>query len=66
MLFLRNRLEYTQSYIGPCMHAMGNLGEFKDEIEEFFEQTGLKVLDKKEVGLTELEHVILEAIQRLK
>lgn len=48
------------------LDSLGNLSEFKDEIEEFCEQTGLTVLDKKEVGLTGLEHVILEAIQKLK
>lgn len=46
--------------------SLGNLSEFKDEIEEFSYQTELPVLNKKVVGLDGLKGVILEAINKLK
>ncbi|MCP8308560.1 MAG: DUF1638 domain-containing protein [archaeon] len=48
------------------LDSLGNLSEFKDEIEEFSYHTGLLVLDKKAIGLDGLKDVILEAIKKLK
>jgi len=48
------------------LDSLGNLEEFKDEIEEFSYYTGLQVLHKKVVGLGGLKDVILEAIKKLK
>lgn len=48
------------------LDSLGNLNEFKDDIEEFSDHTGLPVLDKKAVGLDGLRDVIFEAIKKLK
>lgn len=45
--------------------SLGNLDDFKGDIEEFSSQTGLPVKDKKTVGVRELKALILEAIQKL-
>jgi len=45
---------------------LGDLNEFKDEIKEFSNYTGLPVLDNKVVGLDGLKDVIFEAIKKLK
>lgn len=48
------------------LDSLGNLDEFKDEIEDFSHYTGLPVLDKRVMELNGLEDVILEAIKKLK
>lgn len=45
--------------------SLGDLSEFKEEIEEFSYYTGLPVLNKKVVGLDGLGDVILEALRKL-
>ena len=45
--------------------SLGNLDDFKGDIEEFAAQTGLPVKDKKTVGVRELKALILEAIRKL-
>lgn len=46
--------------------SLEDLDEFKDEIEEFSNHTGLPILDKKLAGLDRLKIFILETIKRLK
>lgn len=46
--------------------SLGNLSEFKDEVKEFSNHTGLSVLGEKTVGLDRLKDVILEAIKKIR
>jgi hypothetical protein len=45
--------------------SLGNLSEFKEEIEEFSYRIRLPVLDEKVVGIDGVKDVILEAIRKL-
>jgi len=45
--------------------SLGNLDEFKNDIEKFSSNTGLPVKNKEEVGTHGLKAVILEAIRKL-
>ncbi len=47
------------------LDTLGNLGSHEAEIEDFSTFTGLPVLERKNVGLTNLQEVISEAIERL-
>jgi len=46
--------------------SLEDLDEFKDEIEEFSNYTGLPILGKKLAGLDKLKDLILETINNLK
>ncbi len=46
--------------------SLGNLNEFKDEVKEFSNHTGLSVLGEETVGLDRLKDVILEAIKKIR
>jgi len=48
------------------LDSLGNLDNYKNEIEEFREYTGLSILEKREIGLEGVKGGILEAIKRLK
>ena len=45
--------------------SLGNLDDFKSDIEEFSQHTGLQVKNRKTVGLDGLKTVIDEAIKKL-
>ncbi len=45
--------------------SLGNLDEFESDVEKFCYNTGLKVTNKKEVGIRGLKAVLLEAIKKL-
>jgi len=45
--------------------SLENLDEFKNDIEEFSQHTGLQVKNRKTVGLDGLKAVIDEAIKKL-
>ena len=45
--------------------SLGNLDEFKSDIEKFKSNTGLSVKNKEDVGIHGLKAVILEAIKKL-
>lgn len=48
------------------LDSLGNLDEFKDEIEEFSSYTELPILDKREVGTNGLKDIVLKAMKKLK
>jgi hypothetical protein len=47
------------------LDSLGNLDEFKSDIEEFSSNSGLEVKECKTVGLDGLKSIIEEAIKKL-
>ncbi len=47
------------------LDSLGDLDEFRDEIEEFRNHAGLSVLKKRVVGIDGLKDVVLEAMKKL-
>jgi hypothetical protein len=60
----RNQFRMLKGII--LIDSLGNLNEFKDDVEEFSDHTGLPVYDKKIIGIDGLKDAILEAIKKLK
>ncbi|MBI4775641.1 MAG: DUF1638 domain-containing protein [Deltaproteobacteria bacterium] len=46
------------------LDALGDLDEYKTEIEAMIDRTGLQVLERRNVGLEGLKRVLCEALQR--
>lgn len=47
------------------LDSLGDLDDYKEKIEEICDYTGLKILDRKDVGVESLKEVIFQAIKRL-
>jgi hypothetical protein len=60
---LKDRYAMLEGII--LLDPLGNLDDYKDEIEKISEATSLPVLDKKKIGLQGLQDVIKEAFNRL-
>lgn len=46
------------------LDAMGDLDDYRPEIDEMADQTGLPILDRKDIGLDGLKNILLEALDR--
>ncbi len=57
------RKQFSQLKGIMLFDSLGDLDEFKNEIEEFSNYTGLPILGKKVVGLGRLEELILETMK---
>jgi len=60
---IKEQFEHLTGII--IIDSLGNLDEFKSDIEEFSYHTGLQVKDSKSVGLDGLKAIIDEAIKKL-
>ena len=47
------------------LDSLGDLDDYKEKIEEICDYTGLKILERKDVGIESLKEVIFHAIERL-
>lgn len=47
------------------LDSLGDLDGYKEKIKEICDYTGLKILERKDVGIESLKEVIFEAIKRL-
>jgi hypothetical protein len=45
--------------------ALGDLDDHKEEIDRISDQTGLPILENRDVGLDGIKEIILEAVKRL-
>lgn len=45
--------------------SLGDIDDYREEIEEICDHTGLKILERRDVGIESLKQVIFQAIKRL-
>lgn len=46
------------------LDAMGDLDDYRSKIDEIADQTGLPILERKDIGLEDLKNILLEALDR--
>jgi len=59
----RKMFRILQGFI--LLDSLGDLDDYKEKIEEICDYTGLKILERKDVGIESLKEVIFQAIRRL-